>query len=155
MVSKLKKDEDARAYFRSKYTTDAVAKIERDDVNYNYKLVISNYKHHPKNVENHLDIGYEFVYSDELIEDDRKYSPNSSDETKLRPSFVTRTTKDGYKETLLRILKTREIENLAKDAKERREKYLRATHSNKVSKQGDSIKTVLPNVGSPDNSEDI
>lgn len=145
MVTKLKDDKGAREYFREQFCIDAIAKVEKDDVNYSYKGVISNYPKDPLSVERHLDTGYEFVYSDDKLKDDRKYTPdNDSESKKLRPSFVTKTSKDGYEFVLMRILKTKEQENQRNEEKKRQAYYLKATKGTKVSGDSTHIKMVLP-----------
>lgn len=127
MATKLYKEEGAREPFRPRFNLDAVARIKRDDVNFNYKLVIYNYKHRPDAVAEHEAMGYEVVYSTDHIEDDRKFASGTTAEGEsLRPRAVLKTTKDGYEQVLMRISKERQKENQAKADERRTERYKRS-----------------------------
>ena len=152
-MTKLHKDEELRESFRKKYTVDSVARVTKDDKNYSYKAVIYNYEHNPKNFEEHEALGYEVVFSDDTLEDDRAFSPDNSGEKKLRKSPVEKRTKDGYQQVLMRISKQREQENFKADAQKRKEQYMNSS-KRKITKQGNGSITITENEINPENLGD-
>lgn len=129
-MTQLKKDEGAREPFRRHLAIDKVARVKQDP-NYSYKLVIWDYPKNPMNFDKHEAKGYEVVYSQDSVEDDRGYTPNTGvqDQEKLRMVAVTNRTTDGYNQVLMRISKLKEIANKRQEHKENEDKYKRSSKS--------------------------
>lgn len=100
-----------RKQFRPELDVNDILQWVDQDPAYQYKNVIMDYKiEGPKRVERYMDAGWEPVESTGILKDDRSFTANSK-EGKLRPSYCISTTSDGHKQILMRILKTRHVEN--------------------------------------------
>lgn len=107
MTTLRKEKDDFRTNdFRPSFVVDAIATaLRKPDPLYQYKRVISDYKHDPWRVERMLDEGWEIVISDQKMLDDRKNTPDNDSDDKLRSTPVTKKTRDGHTLVLMRCLK--------------------------------------------------
>lgn len=97
----------------------------------------------PKRVERYLDAGWEIVETTENLKDDRSFTANSKKEEKLRPQACISTTSCGHKQILMRILKTRHVENQLNKKQERDNLSLQNSRKNgeTVTRKGNEVIT--------------
>lgn len=157
-MTKLQKDE-LRKSFRPTLRTKSIGRMTKEDPNNIYKEVRNDDRLDPNNerIDKYLDNGWEIVSSDETLQDDRSDSPKSKDDTKLRPTPVTRNGKGGASFVLMRKNKEMFFQDEKEKVKRFEDRYFRS-NTKKVSRTGDSVNVQLHEVNenniSMNNSED-
>lgn len=124
---------DLRDKFRPSASIKDINQAADRDPAYDYKNIIHTYKHDPNRVVRYLDLGWEFVETTDTLVDDRDFAPNSKAK-KLRPQLVTSKTTDKHEQVLMRILKTKRVEN-QENARKARENLL----SKEAARRGDKV----------------
>lgn len=136
--------ENFRKQFRPELDVNDILQWVDQDPAYQYKNVIMDYKiEGPKRVERYLDAGWEIVETTENLKDDRSFTANSKKEEKLRPQACISTTSCGHKQILMRILKTRHVENQLKKKQDRDNLSLQNSRKNgeTVTRKGNEVIT--------------
>lgn len=133
---------DLRDRFRPTLTVNDIHQIEEYDPAYDYKNVIFTYRHDPRNVEKHLERGWEIVMTTQPTVDDRSFTPNSKEE-KLRPQECITKTKDKHEQVLMRILKTKRKQNAVDDYKQRENLLMQEAkrRGDKIVRRGNEVIT--------------
>ena len=96
--------------FRPALFVQDIHQVVDQDPAFEYKNVITNFRHETNRVQRYLDAGWEIVMTTTPSKDDRAFTPNSKDE-KLRPQEYRTTTRDGQTQILMRCLRTVRAEN--------------------------------------------
>lgn len=130
--------ESAHEPFRPKLRINHIGAITKGSPNHNFKFVIVDYRHDPDAEERHLQMGYEYVMSTDDVLDDRSFVPGETRKEKVKPSCITKKTREGYLQVLMKISKDREIQNALKAKKAAEDRYKRSQKS--VHRQGNNVK---------------
>lgn len=134
-MTKQTKD-DIRAQFRNSLNISEVNKVKKDP-NYEYKLVITTYEHDPDRVGRYMDNGWDIVFSEDSISDERtNIASEKSSEGRIRP--VTKRLKGGHQAVLMRCSKERRQQNEAAKTARDKEAFLKAS-GRKIRKEGSNI----------------
>ena len=135
-----------REQFRPKNYVENINQVENYDPKFEYKNVITTYRHDPGRVLRYMDAGWEVVETTDNLVDDRSNSPK--EKKKIRPQASISTTKDGHEQVLMRILKTKRAENeLAKKNKRKLAQTQQAQRrGEQITEEGDNVKIVAPEV---------
>lgn len=135
--------ETFRKKFRPELDVNDILQWVDQDPAYQYKNVIMDYSNEgPKRVERYIDAGWELVETTETLKDDRSFTANSK-ESKLRPQACISKTRDGHKQILMRILKTKYAENQTKKKEARDNLSLQNSRKNgeTITRKGNEIIT--------------
>jgi hypothetical protein len=123
--------------------TFAIA-LEKQDPAYKYYGFIYSYKNDPNRISKQEDKGWEVVYSTQGFLDDRKFSPDNSNEEKLRPTPVLKTTSDGHKMVLMRIPLEKFNENTQKDHEAYEKRLKDSRNADGIKQRRTTIQTLPP-----------
>lgn len=104
-MTKLTK-ETARAKFRSSTAIKDIQEIGKKDPNYEYKKVCATFKEGLGRIDRYIDKGWEVVYSNEKLSDDRSTSASQGgSDTSNHSKPVSSTSKSGDTYILMRCSK--------------------------------------------------
>ncbi len=110
-MTKLNK-ETARQKFRSSTTIIDIQDLSSRDPNYEYKKVCATFHEGLARIDRYIDAGWEVVYSNEKLKDDRTMSANQAgSEDSIRTKPVSSTSKSGDTYILMRCTKEQRAKN--------------------------------------------
>lgn len=148
MTDKLTK-ESARQKFRSSVSIKDIGQVSISDKNLITKWVDAEFSEGLGRIDRYIDKGWNVVYSKDKAKDDRKNVGNQDGvESDIRPSPITRTTKGGHTQILMKIDKNTRDTNQLADA-QRDDERLAASRRRKTNKKG-SITKISENVDDSD-----
>lgn len=112
MKSKSFRDEEVREYFRNKLKVGSILNVTKEK-GYQYRWVITTYDHDPDRTARFMDMGWDVVYDELDVNDDRAFAPESKGErdkfARIKP--LTKKMKGGHSAILMRITDELKLKN--------------------------------------------